>query len=236
MSNNNYTSLSNQELVSELHSLHKSFVGMNKFLKNHYQDIWNELVQRTKFLDYQYEKVSIEARIFCLKHNITKIPECENPNCHNVVLWGKHEFRHHCSLKCTQLDPKTKMKIESTNLIKYGVKRTLQSKEVRDKGKKTLMEKYGVENAAQSEEVKRRMKQTNLARYGTEYASSSNEIREKVRRTCIEKYGVESPFLSEEIKSKTRQTLIDKYGVDHYSKTDMFKENISRAWSEKTDE
>jgi hypothetical protein len=98
---------------------------------------------------------------------------------------------------------------KQTNLKKYGVEYTSQSKEF----KNTNMEKYGAEYPAQNKEVQQKMKETNLKKYGTEYPFQSKEVQEKIKQTNLEKYGFSNPYQSKQIQDKMKKTMLEKYGV-----------------------
>jgi len=124
--------------------------------------------------------------------------------------------------KCTKKQRKEKTK--KTNLEKYGVEYSFQSKEVKEKIKQTNLEKYGVEYATQSKEVKNKTKQTNLDRIGVEYPTQNKEVMKKSKQTNIEKRGVEYPTQSQEVREKVKQTNLEKYGVEHNSQNEKIKE------------
>ena len=115
---------------------------------------------------------------------------------------------------------------QKTNLEKYGVKCTFQSKEFKEKSKRTLLEKYGVDTISKSQEIRNKIKQTNLDKYGVEYPLESQEVQDKIKQTNIEKYGVEYPLESQKVQDKIKQTNLEKYGVDNIFKLSEFKEVI----------
>jgi very-short-patch-repair endonuclease len=113
-----------------------------------------------------------------------------------------HEYVNKCACeKCKFI------KSEEVNMIKYGVKSTLQLEDVKNQIKKTNIIRYGVENPAQSQEVQNQMKSTMMERYGVEYSAQSPEIRQKQINTNIERYGVEYSLQNEEVKRKSKRTL-----------------------------
>lgn len=123
MTIDNYTR--NQDLLKAISEINKRPDVLNRFLKNHHQDIYNELVSRTKFLDNGYFKgkpVPILARIYCLKHDLTTSPTCHNPTCDNPVEWrnGTHKFAEYCCWQCYLDDPNSHHKEEETKKRKYG--------------------------------------------------------------------------------------------------------------------
>src|SRR3972149_284110 len=71
-----------------------------------------------------------------------------------------------------------KEKIETTNIVKYGVKSILSIPEIRNLGK----------GKAHSEEANEKRKLTNLDKYDVTYPSQSKEIQEKIKKTNLQKY------------------------------------------------
>jgi transposase len=126
-----------------------------------------------------------------------------------------------------------KLKMEKTNLEKYGTKYPSQSEQIREKVKQTNLEKYGCENPFQSEEVKEKIKKVNLDRYGVECPMRSDQIKEKLKKTNLERYGVEYPAQSKEIYDKVKQTNLEKYGCENPLKSEEVKEKIKKVNLEK---
>jgi hypothetical protein len=82
---------------------------------------------------------------------------------------------------------KTKYTIES-NLIKYGVKSTLELDSVKEKSKKTMLEKYGVDHYSKSEDF---IKKVNICcnnKYNVDHYSKSDEFKEKIRLSVFNRY------------------------------------------------
>jgi hypothetical protein len=106
-----------------------------------------------------------------------------------------------------------------TNINKYGVEYTTQSKEIQTKMKQTLIDKYGVDNPFKVQKFKEKAKNTNLERYGVEYYFQSEKIQDNIKQYNLNKYGVEYPLQSEEFKEKIKE----KYGVKNYTQTEEHK-------------
>jgi hypothetical protein len=117
-----------------------------------------------------------------------------------------------------------KVKIENTNLERFGCKSSMQNKDVREKARKTIIEKYGVEYASQSEIVKQRTKETCMERFGVEYALQSPAIRQQIVETNLVRYGVENAQQNKVVKAKTMETVLEKYGVNCVLNYEEFKE------------
>lgn len=107
------------------------------------------------------------------------------------------------------------IKNKKTNIERYGVEHTLQSKDVINKVKKTNIERYGTENVFQSDKIKEKSKQTCLKRYGVEFYNKTDEFKEKTKKTCLERYGTIHHTKLKEVQDKKRKTNLERYGVEH---------------------
>jgi hypothetical protein len=116
---------------------------------------------------------------------------------------------------------KTKHTIKS-NLIKYGVKSTLELDSVKEKSKKTMMKKYGVNHYSKTEEFKNII----FDKYGVKSTLELDSVKEKSKKTMLEKYGVDHYSKSGDFIKKVNICCNNKYNIDHYSKTEEFKEII----------
>ena len=121
-----------------------------------------------------------------------------------------------------------KEKIKQTNNIKYGIDYPTQNKEILNKIKKVNLEKYGVENQFQSEEVKGKIRKTNLDKYGVENAIQNKDIKDKLRSTFLKKYGVEHALQNKKCKDKMIQTNLKRYGVEHSQQNQEIQEKTQR--------
>jgi len=130
--------------------------------------------------------------------------------------------------ECTKI--KAYEKCHATNLEKYGVKWSLQSKEVRDKGKETWEKTLGVTHPLKSKKIQEKKKETCLEKYGVEHQFSLQEIQEKCKNTMIHKYNTTNVMILPEIKNKHKETCILKYGVENA----MQNSNISQKQLKKS--
>lgn len=208
---------------------------------------------------------------FCKEYNITLCEDysniilkretlikgiCETENCDNPFTKGFRALLNpngYC-MSCAKIFGKEKAK--QTNMEKYGVEHSTQSKEVKekikasvlenygvkhisyckeikDKTKKTCLEKYGVEAPSQSNEIMNKMKQTNLEKYGVENYSQSPEFIIQYKATCLKKYGVENVSQSNEIKEKVKSTCLEKYGVTCSLHSEDNKKKVKKTWIDK---
>ena len=193
-----------KEIIEFVESLkiYKSKIPI--YLKNHHENVYNEILSLTKFLDEtnpgDKKGVTFQARMYCIRNNIHERPKC--PECGEKYLKFKTDencFAGYCSHKCSKSSLSVKQKREATNLERYGDKHfhniekakqtrlekygTWQPESAIIKTKQTLLEKYGDEKYVNWE----KMKETNLIRYGVEYALSNKDIQERCRKSFLEK-------------------------------------------------
>ncbi|MCL2312199.1 MAG: hypothetical protein FWC41_06905 [Firmicutes bacterium] len=107
-------------------------------------------------------------------------------------------------------NPKTKEKIEQTNLIRFKCKNPLSNKDVIAKRNKTNEEKYGHKNIFGSEYGKQKIRETNKELYGCEVYINSERAREQRKEHFN---GSISPFNLKENRDKSEVTTFDTYGV-----------------------
>jgi very-short-patch-repair endonuclease len=115
--------------------------------------------------------------------------------------------------------------ISDSNLLKYGVKSTLQLDSVKEKCKNTMIEKYGVDHYSKTDEFKN----LSVEKYGVKSTLELNYVKEKSKKTMNERYGVDYYSKCDNFKEQINNTCTEKYGVDHYSKTEEFKEIIRNS-------
>lgn len=109
--------------------------------------------------------------------------------------------------------------LESTMLVKYGVKHAMNIPGVVDKIKETNKARYGSDWYTQTDEYKQSVEKTSLANYGVKHFLSSEEVKSKRRDTCNEKYGVDNVSKSTEIKERIKETYVKKFGLENVSQT-----------------
>ena len=140
MSNCNYTTMSNQELLDEVNNLNINRLKLNVMLKKHHQELFNEIVKRTSFLTgefYVNEVVPMLARLYCLEHGINSQPICNH--CRNPVKWRSdlNSFATYCSMSCMYEDEKHWDKVKKGCIENIGVDNPGKSKIIHEKMKKT---------------------------------------------------------------------------------------------------
>ncbi len=169
------------------------------------------------------EGETLSEKIYLIYNNLD-VPTCANPNCNNKTNFLKFSkgYTKACCPSCGQKNPKTRNKIEKTNLNKYGTKTPLQSNEIKEKIEKTNLNRYGTKYACQSNEIKEKIKETNLKKYGVNNPNKCKKIRDKIDKTNLKRYGskVAIPFGSD----KYKDIIKEKYGVEYYQQTDEYRE------------
>lgn len=232
-SENELKHLSNEELLLEVKNLNMPIKSMSKFIKNnHHNPILDEVISRTSFLDETVLGfIPILARLYCLEHNLTSHPECQNPECVHKVEWRTsiHGFAPYCSLKCRSTDPKQWERIRETTKKRYGVSHYSKCQESKTKFRETCQKKYGVDNVFQLQEIKEKCKKSMMDKYGVENSMQSEDIKEKAKQTCRKKFGVDNAFQSEEIKNRIKQTHLQKRGVDNSMKAPDVQEKYRQT-------
>ena len=145
----------------------------------------------------------------------------------------KEKFPNHM-IRCTSSKIKHINNQNKTNLKKYGVKRPLQNKDIKNKADLTLKNNYGVNNAYCIDEVRKKSQLTCLQKYGAKTPFESilkDEIQLKVqsdisknkrinsfKKICLKKYGVNHNWKNKECRNKILKTMMEKYGY-----TSVFK-------------
>ena len=221
MTIDNYTS--NQDLLKAISEINKRPDVLDKFLKNHHQAIYHELVSRTKFLDNGYFKnksVPILARMYCLEHDLTSSPTCQNPDCDNPVEWrnGSHKFAEHCCWQCYLDDPNSHHKEEDTKKRKYGNAYYSNSK----KRVATSRKRYGENNYNN----RKKFLETCNEKFGGNAPACSSEVVKKMERTKEERYG-DSGFNNHEQATKTFR---EKYNVHNPSQIPGIRKKMTKKW------
>jgi hypothetical protein len=115
--------------------------------------------------------------------------------------------------ECTKI--KAYERCHATNIEKYGVKWSLQSKEVRDKGKETWGKTLGVSHPLKCKKVQEKKKETCLEKYGVEHQFNLQEVQDKCKNTMLDKYNTTNVMLLDEIKNKYKDTCMSKFGVEY---------------------
>ena len=185
---------------------------------------YDKLVSLTSFLP---NTINILERVYYYDNNLLEIQTCII--CNNPTKFDKKhkKFNLFCSDDCQNSD-KGKSIINDKRKDTYSQKTILEKESVNNKRKNTNIDKYGVENTYQSKELQEKMKIKRLDtvrdKYGVDYITQSKEFKEKSQKTLEENYGVDNPMKSDEIKEKQSESVMENYGVDNPMKSDEIKE------------
>lgn len=189
------------EILEFINSLHIFKSKLPIYLKNHYPDIYQEIISCTKFLDNtdpgDKNGISFQSRIYCIQNNLYDRPKC--PNCGKNYLKFRTDigkFRNYCSYACSRYNEDVKKKREQTTYERYGDKFYHNI----DKSRKTRNERYG---GWCDSTYRDKVKKTLFERYGNE-----NYVNwEKAKETNNKKYGVDSPLMSSSIREKCKESF-----------------------------
>jgi hypothetical protein len=136
---------------------------------------------------------NINVKLEDLNRGSNVIITCKCDNCgliknikYKTYLKYNNEYDKYYCRKCSQV------KLEITNIERYGTKYPLQNKDILKRRDKTVIEKYGVKNVSQCEEIKNKRINTNIEKYGYPSHLSNDEIKCKIRRTKLKKKDIET--------------------------------------------
>ena len=220
MTKENYTEMTNQELVKLVKSLNIHELKLNVMLRKHHIELFNEIVRRTSYLVgdfYKNNVVPMLARLYCLEHDICEHPKCSYSECTHNVKWRSDlkRFATYCSVECTNEDDCHWDRIKRSCFNHYGVENPIQAPEVRERMKATCYDRYGTEYATQSDEVQARIRASCRKIFGVDYPLQSKEILEKTRDSCEELYGDRCMFKTKHIRDKCKE----RFGCEWYTQS-----------------
>ena len=175
--------------------------------------------EEINYLKNRYDDCDdIYEAIYRIKNNIDVVPKC--PVCGKKIKFdfGHKMFNKFCSKECAHKYCADKM--HKGVFEKYGVKSTMQLKEVREKSKKTWKNKS-------PEEIRNfvnKGKETKLKLYGDPNYCNTNKIKEKWKN--------KSDKDLKEIYKKKKKTYLKHYGVENYTKTNEWRKHASEISDE----
>ena len=226
--------MTNQELYQTIIEIQQkdniSRDNFKRYLKNHYLDLYEELMVKTSFLN-KFEDpsdknkiVSIYERLYCLKNELKDRPRCKV--CHTEYVCrfirGDNTYSKWCSARCQASDPECISKSKQTRKNKYGDEKYIGI----DKARETRYNKY--HGQWSSPDQVKKSKQTKKDRYGDEKYNNIEQMME----TKKDRYG-DSCYNNHEKISKTKK---DRYGDENYNNREKFKETLSSFTEERWEE
>lgn len=187
--------------------------GLILALKRNTNNMLNELVEATSFLEKHYLEPSIKQRAY---HYLNKLDDSElfckycgdlrqiRPV--NARMTGDLFY----TVTCNSDECKNKYNYEQTEkgvLKKYGVNNISQTQLWHDKVKATNLERRGVEWNTQSKKLIEAVKQS--------MKLNKNDIVAKRKETCYKKYGKSSFLETNECKQAAIDKSIEMFGEKH---------------------
>ena len=207
--------------MSDLDVIKYCDINKRKKWKNRDKKIIEYLINR--FNDFSVDGIYNKCResLFRLKHNINKLPKCDN--CGKPLKYSI-KFKFYPSACCNECMNILKTnKFHKTSLERYGTYTPAQSIDIKEKIKITNIKKYGGSSPLCDKNIKIKAIETLLNKYNVSNIAKSNYWKEHVNKTSLEKYGTLYPNQSIIVKDKIKQSLIEHYGVDCYYKSEECK-------------
>lgn len=225
-----YNEMSNKQLVSEFNEIWKtsnvSRSNINRYIKNHYFQLYDEIEKRTLILNqYKIDKkhngklcdISIFERIYFLDNDLDDRPlciQCKQKHVSGFMPY-KNEYSQYCSHDCQcHSSIQAKRALEKKRQI-YGEDNITNSK----KAYKTRIEKYGTYHP---ESFVEKTKATKKRNHGDENYVNVTKIKE-----TIERHIQENPNYYYDREQKTKATKIRNGHDQNWNNREKFKETIS---------
>lgn len=137
-------------------------------------------------------------------------------------------YSYHCSVKCSNSDPKKKLVTEQNNLKKYGVRHTFQSDNNKQKSEITMLKKYGTKHFTNPEKAK-------ITRLNDIDENGLNSYERSVIKTIntgknnIDKNGNNS-FKRGSIKAQNTKEI--RYGNKNYTNLEKHKKTCFERYND----
>lgn len=234
-SQHDYTSNAyGKELPESIISIAKQ-EGSSVIIKLKKSSIYEQVINRTAFLDKLHEDVHLLERIYCILNSIVEVPKCANESCDNVlhnfkVTRLKDVHKKFCCIHCAQTSVEviskksnslrsrsaeqklaTKLKTESTMQKKFGTKSFMKSAYFKQKTDTYIKRNGGKTNVSQIEKVRYKVIQSNLIKFGCSCNLASEEQKELKKRSCMKHFGAEHHMKSDSFKRK----FFEKFAQQH---------------------
>ena len=204
--------------------------NFNRYLKNHYSELYNKILERTSFLSSVHLKgrknnsVSLYERLYCIKNSLYDIPKCQHCKAKYVARFYTHldEYSKWCSTKCQVSDPECINKSKKTRLELYG------NENFNNMNKSRITRYKNYNGKWNPYDFKQKVKNTKKLRFGDE-----NYVNvEKIKRTKLERYG-DSGFNN---MKKNYETKLKNHGDPYFNNRDKFKKTLSEFTDKKWDD
>lgn len=228
MSTNKFSNYKLDQLIDYYIINDMSAASFSRRLIINKDNLLNEVLEKTKFLDEYYDNTYYGQRLYHIWNNNYNILKCSI--CNNPCKYNGKKYLNSCNdKKC--INKIKSINIINTNLNKYGVKNVSQCEDIIKKKKQINLDKYGTDYFFKTKEFKDKNKQTCLNKYGVQSYSQTEEYKEKYKNTCFDKYGVENSFQSKEVQKKSRATCLERYGVEYILQDkEIFENNRNSSY------
>lgn len=157
-----------QELISMLNISRGSLI--KRLRDGTLPELAEFILRKTAFMDdavHKGFKYPWLYRIYCVIHDMTGFPKCNNPNCENKIdkvsgfLGEKWGFRPYCSNKCSQSAPDVIRHRAETCMAECGVTNKSKLKEVIEKGHATRIKNSTSQSVTNEKARQTRYKKNN---------------------------------------------------------------------------
>lgn len=150
------------------------------FLKNHYYDIYNEILTSTSFLDVK-GNVTFSERLYCIRSDIHSLVLCKECKEKPVEYLSDGFYRDFCSVSCSSKNKDVISLKNKSHIEKTGFDIRSDPNRIK-KGLETKIKKYGIDNITNQKKAR----ETRLNKYGS---FNPKDIVDKIKKTKLEKYG-----------------------------------------------
>lgn len=205
------------------------FGARMKWLRKNYPIIIDEAEK----LIEEYHLTKLTEAFYWIINDITSYPECTlklDHKCNNRPAFvNYYKGYYEACGNCSKHKPSAAIKAKNTCLERYGVTNAAKHQSIKDKVIQSNIQRFGVAHPIQNPEIMEKMKKTMLAKYGFENPNYVPELRKKSTETLLKSW--KDPDKKSSILQKSKDSYLSHYGVEHYSQTDMFKQDIVDAWN-----
>lgn len=166
-----------------------------------FQNLWNEIVLCTSFLDEVYSKNDI-TRVFYYINNIDNAIRCHTCNNiydHKIIPTIDPHTLFHCSNTCAQNDSEIQERIQSTKVLNKTT-----TKDLLNRTKQRNKEKYGVDWYVQTDDFKQKQKNTFNCN-GYSHPMRSDIIKKQMADRYNAQHGVDSPFKNPAVQAQIKK-------------------------------
>lgn len=218
-----FTIMTDVQLVEAVEEIQRLFnlkiFSLPQYIKRHYTKLYEEILDRTMFLDEKSLKISLLERLYCLKNNIKSNQYCKNCNKGFVKFYTHlNAYADYCCISCASSSEDAKTKSKATRLKKYGKETYINSEKAKETRYKRNNGKFHSSNFAE------KVKATKKKHFGDENFTNV----EKAKQTKIQRYGT----ASYNNYDKIQQTKFERYSDANWNNREKFKRSLDEKTTE----